>query len=404
MPENTGGPKVATERSAQDEIVRQQKIIQALMNRIEREANGQRSDFVQFQTNVILENQVRARTAELEAAVVENREINQSLVAARLKMTQEIEERKRVQAALEKEKDEQRALIQKLESAQNQLLQSEQLASIGQLAAGLAHEINNPIGFVNSNLSTLQTYAADLLRLIAVYERYTARREPDPAALAEVEAVRQAIDIDYLREDIASLIAESIDGAVRVHRIVQDMRDFSLAGDDRWQLADLHHGLDSTLNIVWGEIKDRAQIVKAFGELPEVECLPCQINQVFMNLLMNAAQACEGGGTITLSSGADGEWVWIDVADTGCGIAAEHLTKIFDPFFTTKPVGQGTGLGLSVSYGIAKRHGGCLEVESHPGRGTRFRLCLPARQRTATEDHHTACGCPTVGEQTAFDA
>ncbi|TVT76359.1 MAG: histidine kinase [Denitromonas halophila] len=404
MSENAGGPKGVTERSAEDEVVRQQKIIQALLNRIDREARGQRSDFVQFKNNVILENQVRAQTAELESAVVENREINQSLAAARLKMAQEIDERKRVQAALEKEKDEQRALIQKLESAQNQLLQSEQLASIGQLAAGLAHEINNPIGFVNSNLSTLQTYAADLLRLIAVYERYTARCEADPAALAEVEAVRQAIDIDYLREDIASLIAESIDGAVRVHRIVQDMRDFSLAGDDRWQLADLHHGLDSTLNIVWGEIKDRAQVVKAFGELPEVECLPCQINQVFMNLLMNAAQACEGGGTITLSSGADGEWVWIDVADTGCGIAAEHLTKIFDPFFTTKPVGQGTGLGLSVSYGIAKRHGGCLEVESHPGRGTRFRLCLPARQRTATEDHHAACGCPTAGEQTAFDA
>ncbi|WP_260851460.1 ATP-binding protein [Denitromonas ohlonensis] len=384
-----------TERSAEDEVVRQQKIIQALLDRIDREARGQRSDFAQFQNNVILENQVRAQTAELESAVVENREINQSLAAARLKMAQEIDERKRVQAALEKEKDEQRALIQKLESAQNQLLQSEQLASIGQLAAGLAHEINNPIGFINSNLSTLQTYAADMLRLIAVYERHTARRELDPAALAEVEAVRQAIDIDYLREDIASLIAESIDGAVRVHRIVQDMRDFSRVGDDGWQFADLHHGLDSTLNIVGGEIKDRAQIVKALGDLPEVECLPCQINQVFMNLLMNAAQACEGGGTITLSSGADGEWVWIDVADTGCGIAAEHLTKIFDPFFTTKPVGQGAGLGLSVSYGIAKRHGGCLEVESHLGRGARFRLCLPVRQRPVNDDRSPPCRCPT---------
>ncbi|KAA3653449.1 MAG: histidine kinase [Proteobacteria bacterium] len=339
------------------------------MDRIERESDARRSDFGLFQSTVTLENQVRERTVELENALLENKKITQNLAAARARMAEEIDERRRAQEA-------QRALIQKLESAQHQLLQSEKLASIGQLAAGVAHEINNPIGFVHSNLATLKTYAADLLRLLAAYEQ--------GAPPGDIEAVRQAIDIDYLRTDIGALIDESIDGTARVRRIVQDMRDFSRMGDDGWQLADLHHGLESTLNVVWSEIKYKAQIVKKLGCLPEVECLPFQINQVFMNLLVNAAQALDGRGTITLSSGVDGERVWIAVADTGAGIAPEHLSKIFDPFFTTKPVGQGTGLGLSVSYGIAHRHGGCIEVDSQPGAGTTFRLWLPVRQGAAS--------------------
>ncbi|WP_323002371.1 histidine kinase [Denitromonas sp.] len=369
------------ERSLQDEIVRQQKIIRALMNRIEREADARRSDFAQFQSTVMLEHQVCERTAELEAALLENKKINQNLAAARARMAEEIDERRRAQEALEREQAAQRELIEKLESAQNQLLQSEKLASIGQLAAGVAHEINNPIGFVYSNLLTLKTYAADLLRLIDAYERAA-----PPAEAPDIAAVRQAIDIDYLREDIGTLIDESIDGAARVRRIVQDMRDFSRMGDDGWQLADLHRGLESTLNVVWNEIKYKAQIVKALGSLPEVECLPFQINQVFMNLLVNAAQAIDGQGTVTLSSGVEDDWVWIAIADTGPGIAPAHLSKIFDPFFTTKPVGQGTGLGLSVSYGIVNRHGGRIEVDSPPGGGTTFRVWLPVRQRAASAD------------------
>ena len=371
----------ADERSLQDEIVRQQKIIRALMNRIEREADARRSDFAQFQSTVMLEHQVCERTAELEAALLENKKINQNLAAARARMAEEIDERRRAQEALEREQAAQRELIEKLESTQNQLLQSEKLASIGQLAAGVAHEINNPIGFVYSNLSTLKTYAADLLRLIDAYERAA-----PPAEAPDIAAVRQAIDIDYLREDIGTLIDESIDGAARVRRIVQDMRDFSRMGDDGCQLADLHRGLESTLNVVWNEIKYKAQIVKALGSLPEVECLPFQINQVFMNLLVNAAQAIDGQGTVTLSSGVEDDWVWIAIADTGPGIAPAHLSKIFDPFFTTKPVGQGTGLGLSVSYGIVNRHGGRIEVDSPPGGGTTFRVWLPVRQRAASAD------------------
>ena len=369
MSEDAPRPAPASERSLQEEIVRQQKIIRALMNRIEREADARRSDFGRFQTTVMLENQVRERTIELETALLENKKINQNLAAARARMAEEIDERRRAQEA-------QRALIQKLENARHQLLQSEKLASIGQLAAGVAHEINNPIGFVHSNLSTLKTYAADLLRLLAAYERAAL----PPEARAEIDALRRAVDIDYLREDIAALIDESIDGTARVRRIVQDMRDFSRMGDDGWQRADLLQGLESTLNVVWNEIKYKAQIVRAFGVLPEVECLPSQINQVFMNLLVNAAQAIDSQGTITLSSGAEGDWVWVAVADSGRGIAPEHLKKLFDPFFTTKPVGQGTGLGLSVSYGIVNRHGGHIEVDSPPGGGTIFRVWLPVRQ------------------------
>lgn len=375
-------PASATaERSLQDEIVRQQKIIRALMNRIEREADARRSDFAQFQSTVMLEHQVCERTAELEAALLENKKINQNLATARARMAEEIDERRRAQEALEREQAAQRALIEKLENTQNQLLQSEKLASIGQLAAGVAHEINNPIGFVYSNLATLKTYAADLLRLVDAYERTV----PTAELPAETAAIRQAIDIDYLRDDIGALIDESIDGAARVRRIVQDMRDFSRMGDDGWQLADLHCGLESTLNVVWNEIKYKAQIVKALGSLPEVECLPFQINQVFMNLLVNAAQALDGPGTVALSSGVEGDWVWIAIADTGPGIAPEHLSKIFDPFFTTKPVGQGTGLGLSVSYGIVNRHGGRIEVDCPPGGGTTFRVWLPVRQRAASD-------------------
>ncbi|MBT0961036.1 ATP-binding protein [Denitromonas iodatirespirans] len=381
MPEQTP-PASADEHSLRQEIARQQKIIRVLMNRIEREADAQRSDYGRFQTTVMLENQVRERTVELETALLENKKINQNLAAARARMAEEIDERRRAQEA-------QRALIQKLESAQNQLLQSEKLASIGQLAAGVAHEINNPIGFVNSNLSTLKNYAAGLLRLLAAYEQ--APQAPD--ARADIDAIRQAVDIDFLREDIGTLIDESIDGTARVRRIVQDMRDFSRMGDGGWQLADLHQGLESTLNVVWNEIKYKAQIVREFGTLPEVECLPSQINQVFMNLLVNAAQAIDGHGTITLSSGVEGDWVWIAVADTGRGIAPEHLKKIFDPFFTTKAVGQGTGLGLSVSYGIVNRHGGRIEVDSQLGVGTSFRICLPVRQ--------SASPTPAGGSQTA---
>jgi len=271
-----------------------------------------------------------------------------------------------------------KGMNQKLEEAQNQLLQSEKMASIGQLAAGVAHEINNPIGYVYSNLGALEKYLKDMFSVVAAYEQL----ENDPGALASVRQLKQQVDLDFLKEDVSALMHESREGITRVKKIVQDLKDFShVDATDEWTLADLHAGLDSTLNIVANEVKYKAEVTKDYGNIPEVECLPSQINQVFMNLLVNAAHAIEERGTIAIRTGTHDSEVWVEIADNGKGIPAENLKRIFDPFFTTKPVGKGTGLGLSLSYSIVQKHGGKIEVASEVGKGTTFSLRLPVKRR-----------------------
>jgi two-component system, NtrC family, sensor kinase len=266
-----------------------------------------------------------------------------------------------------------------LEDAQDQLIQSEKLASIGQIAAGVAHEINNPIGFVSSNLGTLESYLQSVFGLLGAYiEADRAAPSPVSEALARARTLRKGHDFEFVRADVVALLAESRDGLVRVKRIVQDMKDFSRSGaEDSWEMADLHAVLETTLNIVRSEIKNKGRIEIRFGELPKVECLPSSLSQVFMNLLVNAAQSIDADGKITLSTGVDGDEVWVCIADTGSGISEKHLSRIFDPFFTTKPVGQGTGLGLSVSYSIVRKHGGQIDVTSELGQGTQFTVRLP---------------------------
>ena len=291
----------------------------------------------------------------------------------------DITERVRAEEALRREKAEQQTLIGKLEEAHTQLLQSEKLASIGQLAAGVAHEINNPVGFVNSNLATLHGYVGNLVELIEAYEE--AKQGLSAESQASIAVVRERIELEFLKEDIVLLMKESADGLQRVRQIVQDLKDFSRVGESDWQWADLHKGLDSTLNVVQNEVKYKADIVREYGTLPPVECLPSQLNQVFMNMVVNASHAMgEERGRITIRTTATDDAVCIAFADSGSGIAPEHLKKIFDPFFTTKPVGKGTGLGLSLSYGIVQRHHGRIEVDSEVGRGTTFRIVLPLRQ------------------------
>ena len=265
--------------------------------------------------------------------------------------------------------------LRKLEDAQNQLLQSEKMASIGQLAAGVAHEINNPIGFVSSNLHTLKGYVGQLLALVGAYE--TAQAQPGAQAQAAVEQARDAAEIDYLREDLPALMSESEDGLARVKKIVQDLKDFSRLDQSEWQDADLNAGLESTLNVVRHEVKYKAEVRKLLEPLPLVRCLAAQLNQVFMNLIVNASHAIQGRGVITLASGHQEGWVWIEVADTGCGMTAEVQRRIFEPFFTTKPVGSGTGLGLSLSFSIVQKHGGVILVHSAPGQGSAFRVWVP---------------------------
>lgn len=288
-----------------------------------------------------LEERVLERTADLEKA-------NQGLEATKLAQDE---------------------LIKKLKEAQNQLLQSEKMAAIGQLAAGVAHEINNPVGFVNSNLGSLKIYADKLLTVLNAYE------SNDPARIADA---RQKADLEFLREDLPSLLSESQDGLSRVTKIVQDLKDFSHVDQADRQKADLNAAMESTLNVVWNELKYKAEVIRELGEIPPVDCVPAQINQVFMNLLVNAAQAIPQQGKIFVRSGFENEQVWFEVEDTGTGMSAEVQQRIFEPFFTTKPVGKGTGLGLSISYDIiVKKHHGRMDVKSEIGKGSRFRLWLP---------------------------
>ncbi|HZW24079.1 MAG TPA: PAS domain S-box protein [Gallionella sp.] len=267
-----------------------------------------------------------------------------------------------------------------LEQAKSQLLQSEKMAAIGLLAAGVAHEINNPVGYVNSNLGTLEKYLADIFVIIDKYEAAEAVQGKDSQLLAELRQFKTKVDFNFLRQDIKSLIAESHQGLERIKKIIRDLKDFSRSDvDEQWVWADVHHGLDTTLNVVWNELKYKCEVVKEYGDLPEIWCLPSQLNQVFMNLLVNAAQAIEVRGRITIRTGAEGERVWIEVSDTGKGISPENIPRLFDPFFTTKPVGLGTGLGLSVSYKIVEKHHGKIEVHSEPGKGSTFRVWLPVQ-------------------------
>ena len=292
----------------------------------------------------------------------------------------DVSQRSAGQAELQRRHDELQAAHHRLAGTQEQLLQSEKMASIGLLAAGVAHEINNPIGYVHSNLGTLQEYIGALFALIECQDEALA--SPDPAgAIPDVRAQRERLDIDFILGDLPKLLAESREGIERVTKIVQDLKEFSYVGrGDPMRPSDLHKGLESTLNIVWNDLKYKVRVEKHYGELPLVECHLSEINQVLMSLLINAGQSIDNRGTIVLTTGAEDGEAWISVADSGCGIPAEALPRIFDPFFTSKPIGRGTGLGLAIAYSIVSKHHGRIEVSSEVGVGSTFRLVLPVLQ------------------------
>ena len=266
----------------------------------------------------------------------------------------------------------------KLAFAHGQLVGSEKLASLGQMAAGVAHEINNPVGYVASNFGTLENYLTRLFDMLSLYEAMEAMVKSQDD-LTMLQAKKQDIEFEFIKSDILDLMRESRDGIQRVREIVQNLKDF--AHVDRqlnWEWTDLHKGIDSTVTLASNEIKYKADIVKEYSDLPLVECVLSQLNQVFLNLLVNAAHAMgEERGVIRIRTAVDGDNVQITIADNGCGIPPENLSHIFEPFFTTKPVGKGTGLGLSVSYGIIQSHHGRIDVESEVGQGTSFRITLP---------------------------
>lgn len=262
------------------------------------------------------------------------------------------------------------------------------MASIGQLAAGIAHELNNPVGYLYGNLDLLDGSLANLLRLVEFYE--TAPLPPEIAAGAA--KIREEIDFESTKEDLASIISDCRAGAERVRDIVQNLRTFSRLDEAEYKKTDLHEGIESTLRILSRYFTGGNIVLKRnYGEIPQIDAYSAQLNQVWMNLLVNAAQAIgPNTGEVEISTRADAESVYVTVKDNGKGIDPQDLGRIFDPFFTTKPVGEGTGLGLSISFGIVERHGGRIEVESKPGKGTRFTVVLPNKVSADLEEKGTA--------------
>ncbi len=281
-----------------------------------------------------------------------------------------------------------RGLRDQVQDQQAQLLQNEKLASIGQLAAGVAHEINNPIGFVSSNLNTLGEYVTSILEAVESLEAVL-RSAPSSEDVDRAHAVLKRVELEYLKDDLKELIEESVEGTHRIRKIVADLRDFSHVDRPELESLDVNEMFEKTLNVAQSEIRYKAEIVRALSEVPVVVGNGGKLGQVMLNLIINAAQAMESQGTITLRTGwtpgpsgksSDPESeVWFEVQDTGSGIDAETIGRIFDPFFTTKDVGDGTGLGLHLAYSIVQAHEGRIEVESEVGVGTKFRVTVPVQ-------------------------
>ncbi|OEU71877.1 MAG: hypothetical protein BA864_11110, partial [Desulfuromonadales bacterium C00003093] len=277
--------------------------------------------------------------------------------------------------------------LKQLKNTQAQIVQAEKMASVGQLAAGVAHEINNPTGFVSSNLKTLADYLNDINRLIKQYRMLITELKDNNAEdkitssieklLDQISGIEKEIDLDFIMDDVMDLINDCREGTKRIKKIVLDLKDFAHPGEDKLQATDINKGIESTLNVVWNELKYKATVTKDYGKLPIVKCYPQQLNQVFMNIFVNAVQAIEKRGEIRISTRADNGSVEVRISDTGVGIPKENISKIFDPFFTTKEVGKGTGLGMNIAHNIIKKHNGTINVESEVGKGTTFRIRIP---------------------------
>jgi signal transduction histidine kinase len=275
--------------------------------------------------------------------------------------------------------EELQAAYRELQAAQAQLIQREKMASVGQLVAGVAHELNNPIGFVSSNAATLEDFVSRLRRMLEVYRT----AELSEADAARTGAAWQDLKVDYALRYLDPMLQGIKEGAERTRRIVRDLRVFARGDDDVPQPVDLHEELESSLTLLNHLLKDRVEVARKYGDLPPVECVRSQIDQVLLNILANAAQAIEGPGALVLETRRENGWAVVVVRDTGSGIAPDVIGRIFDPFFTTKPVGEGSGLGLSISYEIVKKHGGDIGVDSRPGAGATFTVRLPLGPRAA---------------------
>lgn len=277
-------------------------------------------------------------------------------------------------ADLERQNLELAARKMQLERLQAQIIHSEKMAGLGQLAAGVAHELNNPAGFIYGNMDLIKTSLDRLELVLSIYERASL-----PAAeTAELALTKKEIGYDALLSDLRLMIADCVEGAERIRDVVQNLRLFSRVDEAQFKKIDLHESIDATIRLLsryYGS--SRIRLVREYGFLPPVNCFAGQLKQVWTNLLVNAAQAIKDQGVVRISSGVEDGAAVITIIDTGCGIEPDQLSKIFDPFFTTKPVGEGTGLGLSISYAIIQKHGGMIRAESTPGAGSKFVVSIP---------------------------
>ena len=286
-------------------------------------------------------------------------------------------------ADLERQNLELAARKAQLERLQAQIIHSEKMAGLGQLAAGVAHELNNPAGFIYGNMDLIRGYLGRLELMLSIYERVKLPK----AEAEELKITKKEIGYDRLLPDLREMIADCVEGAERIRDVVQNLRLFSRLDDAEFKRIDLHESIDSTIRLLSGYYgSGRIRLVRNYGELPLVHCCAGQLNQVWTNLLVNAAQAIKDKGEVKISSKVENKCAVITIGDNGSGIEPEHLRKIFDPFFTTKPVGEGTGLGLSISYGIIEKHGGTIQADSRPGAGSRFRVSIPLRDH---EEQHS---------------
>jgi signal transduction histidine kinase len=299
--------------------------------------------------------------------------LNEHLELRVLDRTSELQQLNRQNEAGRSELEE---AYRNLQTQQTTILQQDRMACIGQLAASVAHDINNPIGFVAGNLEVLKNYWGKLAAFVAI-QQDSLRACATPELLSQVAERRQALKVDSLLEQYDSVLDESLEGTARVNRIVLNLKGFSRQDQKEARLANIHDCLESTLNIVMNELRYKADIIKEYGDIPPLLCYPQQLDQVFMNLLINASQAIEVWGKITIRTWADQDNIYVAIADTGCGISTENLPKLFEPFYTSKEVGVGTGLGLPIVRDIVKIHHGEITVESVPGSGSVFTVRLP---------------------------
>lgn len=310
-------------------------------------------------------------------------DVLQLSVARALERRTLLRDGKRYKQDLEKHNVELASQKAELERLQAQLVHSEKMASLGQLAGGVAHELNNPAGFIYSNMESLGECASGLECLLAIY----ARVPLSPELATEVNAIKQQFDYERLVPELPSIIADCQEGAERIRDIVLNLRTFCRLDEADLKQVDIHAGIDATIRLLSQYYNSgRISLKRDYADLPLVDCFASQLNQVWMNLLTNAAQAIGHGlGEVRIQTGVKDEMVFVKISDTGKGITPEHLERVFDPFFTTKPIGEGTGLGLSVTYGIIEKHGGTITVEAAPNEGTTFTTLLPLNIGRLTE-------------------